>query len=250
MCGFLSADDMKKTCAPYSLLILLAAFLAGCDDSVSGDSISGRTSFQSEHSPYSLIGTVVDEYGTPTVDAEIHFILKFTEPSPTEFRSPMKTMPSTSISFAMPKEGWATLKVFRLGTRDLIATLVEGVLQPGNYTSVFDAGSITNGFYVYQLITKDSFTEKLMVLQRNDIDALVKTKPLTRTDVSGKFRLPQSLFGFDEELMMTSEKGPDVIGRSFVDSIAIVVYQSGKRPLVQWMSVNKNSNMEHTYILQ
>jgi hypothetical protein len=250
MFGFLSADDMKKTFAPYSLLILLAAFLAGCDDSVSGDSIPGRTFFQSERSPYFLNGTVTDGKGFPVAGAEIHAMLRFSQPLRTQFRIPLKAMPSTNITFSVPIEGSVSLKVYRLGTRELIATLIDGVLKPGNYSSVFDAGSITNGFYVYQLVTKDTFTEKLMVLQMEDISALVMTTPLTRTDAEGKFRLAQSLFGFDEEIMMTSEKGPDVIGRSYVDSIAIVVNQSGKRPLIQWMSINKNSTMEHTFTLQ
>ena len=241
---------MNKVLAIYSCLFFLSAFFTACDDGVSGETMPGPMPFKSERSPYSLNGTVIDEYGVPIADAEIHSMLRFSHPAMTVFRIPLKTMPSTSIRFSMPKEGWATLKVFRLGTRELIATLIDGVLQPGNYVSVFDAGSITNGFYVYQLITKESFTERLMLLQMEDIDALLKTKPLARTDASGKFRLPLSMFGFDEEVAMTSERGPEVIGTSFVDSLAIIVSHSGKRPLVQWMGVNKNSNMEHTYILQ
>lgn len=241
---------MNKVFATYSCIIIFSAFFAACDNGVSGETMPGPTPFKSERSPYFLNGIVTDAYGIPIADAEIHSMLKFSQPAKTVLRTPLKTMPSTNITFSMPNEGWATLKVFRLGTRELIATLIDGVLQPGNYVSVFDAGSITNGFYVYQLITKERFTERLMLLQMEDIDALVKTKPLARTDASGKFRLPQSMFGFDEEIAMTSEKGPDVFGTSFVDSLAIVVYHSGKRPLVQWMSINKNSTMEHTYILQ
>ncbi|MBP6673275.1 MAG: hypothetical protein KA247_09005 [Bacteroidetes bacterium] len=241
---------MNKVFATYSCIVFLSALFAACDNGVSGETMPGPTPFKSERSPYFLNGTVIDGHGIPIADAEIHSMLKFSQPAMTVFRTPLKTMPSTNITFSMPNEGWATLKVFRLGTRELIATLIDGVLQPGNYVSVFDAGSLTNGFYVYQLITKENFTERLMLLQMVDISALVQTKPLTRTDAEGKFRLPQSLFGLDEEIAMTSEKGPDVIGKSYVDSLAIVVYQSGKRPFVQWMSVNKNGTMEHTYILQ
>lgn len=241
---------MIRILLPYFFILLLALHSTGCDSGVSGGSIPGDAFFKSERSPYFLNGTVTDGKGFPLAGAEIHTMLKFSQPSRNQFRIPLKAMPSTSITFSVPIEGSVSLKVFRLGTREHIVTLIEGVLKPGNYSSVFDAASLTNGFYVYQLITKESFTERLMLLQMDDLAALVKTKPLTTTDAEGKFRLPQSLFGLDEEILMTSEMGPDVLGRSYVDSIAIVVNQSGKRPLIQWMSINKNSTLERTFTLQ
>ncbi|MFZ4621061.1 MAG: hypothetical protein ACOYNS_10905 [Bacteroidota bacterium] len=241
---------MKNFFSAILIVFAATAVFNGCDDSVSGGSIPGPARFLSEQSPYYLNGTVTDGKGFPIAGAEIHYMFTLWMPVRSGFRIPMKTMPSTNITFDMPLEGQVSLKIYRLGTRELVSTLIDKVLLAGRYSVTFNAATLTNGFYIYQLITKDTFSEKLMLLNIDDVSALVKTTPLTRTDAEGKFRLPQSVFGLDEKISVTTEKGPEVVAAAFIDSIAIVVYQSGKLPLIQWMSINKNSTMEHTYILQ
>ncbi len=58
--------------------------------------------------------------------------------------------PSTVIEFSIPSTGNATLKVFDVLGRE-VATLVDGILEPGNHKAWFDAGDLGSGIYFYRL---------------------------------------------------------------------------------------------------
>ncbi len=71
--------------------------------------------------------------------------------------------PSTKISFAIPKVGNATLKIYDLLGKEVV-TLVEGEMSPGNHEVIFDASGLPSGIYVYRL-TSGGFTDiKRMIL--------------------------------------------------------------------------------------
>lgn len=71
--------------------------------------------------------------------------------------------PVTNISFSMPAEGYAELKIYDMTGR-LTASLVEAELKEGSYTISFDASAYSSGIYIYRL-TAGSFTDsKKMVL--------------------------------------------------------------------------------------
>ena len=58
--------------------------------------------------------------------------------------------PTTYISYALPKTGYVTLKVFDLQGRET-ATLVDQFQNGGEYTVGFDASSLPSGVYFYRL---------------------------------------------------------------------------------------------------
>lgn len=63
---------------------------------------------------------------------------------PNPFRS------STTITYTVPTSSTVTLEVFNmLGQR--VATLVDGRKEPGEYSIVLEAGSLTSGLYIYRL---------------------------------------------------------------------------------------------------
>lgn len=64
--------------------------------------------------------------------------------------------PATEIRYSVPKAERMTLKVFNLVGQE-VATLVNGVVQPGVYTATFDASDLPSGVYVYRL-ESDSYT--------------------------------------------------------------------------------------------
>lgn len=65
--------------------------------------------------------------------------------------------PTSVITFDMPKEGFASLKVYNsLGQE--IAVLVNGVVKSGVHQKVFNASSLPSGVYFYKLVT-DGFTD-------------------------------------------------------------------------------------------
>lgn len=237
------------------LHIVLLSFSAiimfnSCEETSTGNTVGGQLGFKSEQSPYVLNGTVVDEFNHPVAGADIHFLFTMNQFTLSKIQSLKKAMPSTMISFGIPAKGQTSLRIYRLGTREFIATVVDTVLESGSFFYRFDTEGLTNGMYVYQLISGKIFEEHIMFLLNHNLDMVIKTKPLIKTNFQGQFRLPQSIFGFDEVFTLTSEKGPDVIGKAMIDSIGIVVYRSGKSPLVHWMKIDKNTNTEQTFTLQ
>ncbi len=73
--------------------------------------------------------------------------------------------PETKISFAIPKAGYTTLKIFDVNGNE-VKTLVNGNKSAGNYSVDFNAGSLSSGVYFCALnsggVTK---TGKLILLK-------------------------------------------------------------------------------------
>ena len=74
--------------------------------------------------------------------------------------------PATVIRYQLPISSHMSLKVYDLLGQE-IATLFEGVRQPGTYEALFDAGNLPGGLYVYRLLTGGNFrqTRKLLLLK-------------------------------------------------------------------------------------
>lgn len=58
--------------------------------------------------------------------------------------------PATTISYALPKAGFVTLKVYDTAGRE-IAVLVNNEMSAGNYKINFDASNLSSGVYFYKL---------------------------------------------------------------------------------------------------
>jgi hypothetical protein len=94
----------------------------------------------------------------PTVgDVPMVYALKQNYPNPFN--------PSTTIEFAIPQNGFVTLKVYDLLGRE-VQTLVSANLTAGTYRTRFDAGKLASGVYVYRL-QAGNFTDarKLMIVK-------------------------------------------------------------------------------------
>jgi len=65
--------------------------------------------------------------------------------------------PATSIRFSVPEKSFVSLKVFDLTGKE-VNSLVNEVVNPGNYEYTFDGSILTSGVYFYR-ITTNSFTE-------------------------------------------------------------------------------------------
>lgn len=86
--------------------------------------------------------------------SEITSVNKIKSVIPTSFaleqNYPNPFNPTTKISFALPKAGLVTIKVFDVLGKE-IETLVNESLKPGTYEATFDGSSYPSGVYFYQL---------------------------------------------------------------------------------------------------
>lgn len=71
--------------------------------------------------------------------------------------------PVTNISFDITSQGFVTLKIYDMTGRE-IATLVNGVYTPGQYSVTWDATNFASGAYLYKFITNEKTEIKTMML--------------------------------------------------------------------------------------
>ncbi|MCE1164519.1 MAG: S8 family peptidase [Bacteroidetes bacterium] len=71
--------------------------------------------------------------------------------------------PVTKINFAIPKQGFVTMKIYDVLGRE-VRTLVDEVKQAGNYSVDFNAAEFASGVYFYKLQSGDFSEIKRMIL--------------------------------------------------------------------------------------
>ncbi len=71
--------------------------------------------------------------------------------------------PSTTIRYAIPKDGMVTLKIYDILGRE-IKTLVNEYKTKGRYEVMFDASNLSSGLYIYEIISGDYKASKKMTL--------------------------------------------------------------------------------------
>ncbi|MBN1996415.1 T9SS type A sorting domain-containing protein [candidate division KSB1 bacterium] len=100
-------------------------------------------------------------YNYALVDAEVQAIYasvpvnkRFEEKPPNEFllagNYPNPFNPLTRIEYVLPEKSMVKLQVFDILGRK-VATLVDGIKEPGNYAVNFDGSNLGSGLYVYKL---------------------------------------------------------------------------------------------------
>ena len=73
--------------------------------------------------------------------------------------------PTTTIEFALPRQTHVRLKVFNaLGEE--VAVLLDETLEPGRHASIFDAGGLASGVYLYRLQADGVVQSRRMTLVR------------------------------------------------------------------------------------
>ncbi|MCK6606321.1 MAG: T9SS type A sorting domain-containing protein [Ignavibacteriaceae bacterium] len=73
--------------------------------------------------------------------------------------------PSTNINFSVPFRSQVQLKIFNVVGNE-IATLVNEVMDAGNYNYSFDAGSLPSGVYFYKMTAGNITLTRKMVLMK------------------------------------------------------------------------------------
>lgn len=122
---------------------------------------------------YSWQVIAINSFGSSEWSTEARFrvdVNVFAESSdevPTEYQLsqnyPNPFNPLTHIEFALPREGFTTLKVYDLLGRE-VRVLLEENLRAGRYRVNFDASLFPSGTYFYMLASSDMRLVKKMVL--------------------------------------------------------------------------------------
>ncbi|MBU1113936.1 MAG: T9SS type A sorting domain-containing protein, partial [Bacteroidetes bacterium] len=88
---------------------------------------------------------------------------------PTEYKLsqnyPNPFNPSTTISFALPKTGFVTLKVYN-AIGEEVAELVNREMNAGIQSINFDATNFSSGIYFYRISAGNFIETKKMVLMK------------------------------------------------------------------------------------
>jgi hypothetical protein len=71
--------------------------------------------------------------------------------------------PATMISYELPITSRISLKVYDFLGQE-VATLFEGVREPGRYEATFDGSRLASGIYMYRLSTENFVGVKKLVL--------------------------------------------------------------------------------------
>jgi len=71
--------------------------------------------------------------------------------------------PSTKIKFAVPKDGFVTLKVFDMLGNE-VCTIYNNFLKAGEYNKEFDGSNFASGVYFYKLNAGEYTDTKKMTL--------------------------------------------------------------------------------------
>jgi hypothetical protein len=73
--------------------------------------------------------------------------------------------PTTTFQITVGKTEWISLRVFDIMGKE-VATLVEGVMQPGTHTIPFDGNALSSGTYFYRLTSENHTSTGRMLLLR------------------------------------------------------------------------------------
>ena len=73
--------------------------------------------------------------------------------------------PITQVNYSVPQQEYISLKVYNLLGQE-VATLFEGIRQPGNYEATFDGSGLASGVYIYRLSANDFVEVKKLVLSK------------------------------------------------------------------------------------
>jgi hypothetical protein len=102
--------------------------------------------------PLPVVPTSIDEFGNVLPK---EYALSQNYPNPFN--------PSTKIRFALPKSGNVTLKVFDVTGR-VVATLVNGNLQAGEFEYTLDGSNLSSGIYFYRIQADGFSSVRQMIL--------------------------------------------------------------------------------------
>ncbi|MBI5214691.1 MAG: hypothetical protein HY960_02955 [Ignavibacteriae bacterium] len=143
-------------------LLIIIIFLACSDD----DNPIGST-----QQSLRLFGKVVDSLGVPIDSVGVHYLFEYKSG---KFLKSPSSPPSTQIRYSLPHRSYVRIDIFRWFTRDSISSFINDTLNAGIHTFTVDVSTMTNGFYIYRVITNNLVQEKYFALLNTNISEVIQ----------------------------------------------------------------------------
>jgi hypothetical protein len=179
-------------------------------------------------------GTVKDQNGTIISDVNVYY--NFMCRSLAKSSNPNGTF---LIQFSLPESSYVSLNLFKLGSRDTMAKIIDGYRSAGTYSVGYDFSNLPNAIYTFYLITKYSFSRIDYIHQAYDYNVLFNTTPITKSRYNGTFELRYDSLGVNRNF-----------GSKYVtDSIDIILYKQGYQVLKTGFRMDSTKAIENIFVL-
>jgi hypothetical protein len=235
---------MKNLFANSIIAAILLIFISSCNN------VTGPAE------DFSFTGKIIHEDGIPVTEVKIHFIYSLTDVPLKNNPNPFEIMPSTVIKFSLPSQSDVTIVILNYTRTDTIAVLHYPKSQPGSHSVTWDSKNrdgknITNGVYIYELITETFKNEHYMLLNSSDISYLTNAAYYYFSDQNGKFGFPYSDQPFDVEFIRTGEADPTPIGKSKINcQLFFVLIKDGYETLIEKIELDLSKNFSWNFIMK
>ncbi|MBC8310670.1 MAG: hypothetical protein H8E72_00025 [Candidatus Marinimicrobia bacterium] len=136
-------------------------FCFGCRDEAASNMCVNCTEYCDE-TPLSYYCCEYEDLSNLTIILPTEFGIQNNYPNPFN--------PETTINYSIPQKAWVSLTIYSL-KGELVTTLMDGVVNPGNYSAVWNGNDFTNrqmptGIYFSILRTNEiSLSHKLLLLK-------------------------------------------------------------------------------------
>ncbi|MEX0719820.1 MAG: hypothetical protein WD059_04070 [Balneolaceae bacterium] len=182
---------------------------------------------------YADVNGMVTENGTSVSNAHIHIKSHFEPGGFVEGE-----LLDIEINLEVSTPGLYSLDLFRLGSTEVFATAFSDSLTAGSQVITIPDSLLTNGVYLYQVITPTNQSFENNFLINKPDSALTQTEPYTTTNNEGEFHIDIDYLAIESEL--TRDNGAEQI--SITDSLQIIIVRDENIVAREFLQVQTNED--------
>lgn len=175
---------------------------------------------------------MVLENGNPVADVGIHIKNHFDPGGFTEGEHI-----EVDIHFTASMTGVYRMDLFRLGSNEIFATVLDDTLGEGDQKVTVPDSLLSNGVYVYQITTPTEATAENNFLINKPDSTLGYTEPLTSTNTQGEFEIDADYLPIDKVFSREGNEQFEV-----TDSLQIIVVREENIVARKFIKVSENED--------
>lgn len=183
---------------------------------------------------YADIQGVVNSGNMPVEGAEIHIKNHF---DPGGFRIGEDLGEGVTIGFTAVTHGNYSIDLYRLGSEEPFAKIMEDSLATGEYSYLVPDTLVTNGIYIYTISSPLSQPAQSNFLINKPDSALAATRPIMTTGPDGTFMIDADYLAIDQTFFRGANER-----FSITDSLQIIVVKDGEIVGRNYLEVSEEVN--------